>query len=253
MQESRYTVKETERRVRDRALSRLGYNSYHAYLNSEWWRSVRERYYSSDRPQKCICGETEGLNLHHLTYARIGEELLEDLRALCSGCHTMLHILERRGDASLDPSTITDGIFERQTRDFVAEATEMLNATKDLSVSEAIPRLIEIGGKFESREVVEVRVRHMAGLSQRIRRNGVNDKSRRRLKRMLIREIDWIRTCILEKAEFMAAREARRYDAKPRRNRRVPVVEADGTVSGRWAGWRTTIDAAPVSVSKLNS
>lgn len=49
-----------------------------------------------------MCGETERIHLHHKTYERIGEELLTDLVPLCPNCHTLVHVLERRGEMGLD-------------------------------------------------------------------------------------------------------------------------------------------------------
>ena len=38
-----------------------------------------------------MCGTNRGVQLHHLTYERIGNEELDDLIALCSGCHQVVH------------------------------------------------------------------------------------------------------------------------------------------------------------------
>ena len=48
------------------------------------------------------------MQLHHLTYERVGEELLSDLTPLCSTCHAMIHALEARGDMTLDPASLAD-------------------------------------------------------------------------------------------------------------------------------------------------
>jgi hypothetical protein len=62
-------------------------------------------YKASDRPQVCQCG-SEDVDLHHLTYERIGAEEMEDLVALCRTCHQDVHVLEARGDIGLDLSGI---------------------------------------------------------------------------------------------------------------------------------------------------
>lgn len=82
-------------------LRQLGYNSYAEYLRSSHWHRTKQRYRESDRPQACICGETE-VDLHHTTYENLGNENLEDLTALCRRCHTLVHVLERRGELTLD-------------------------------------------------------------------------------------------------------------------------------------------------------
>lgn len=53
-----------------------------------------------------MCGETQ-VQLHHLTYERIGDERLTDLRPLCIRCHALVHVLERRGEIRID----LDGLF----------------------------------------------------------------------------------------------------------------------------------------------
>lgn len=48
------------------------------------------------------CDQTEKLDAHHLTYARFGHELAEDLRIVCPGCHAFLesqHPTRRRSRA----------------------------------------------------------------------------------------------------------------------------------------------------------
>jgi hypothetical protein len=75
----------------------LGFPSYTDYLRSRHWRQMKVAFRESAHAQECICGETEDLHLHHKTYARLGAERLDDLVALCSRCHRMVHVLARRG------------------------------------------------------------------------------------------------------------------------------------------------------------
>lgn len=37
------------------------------------------------------CGTVDNLHVHHLTYERLGRELLTDLVTLCAGCHRKQH------------------------------------------------------------------------------------------------------------------------------------------------------------------
>lgn len=83
-------------------LSALGFGTYKAYLASAHWQEFRRRYWASGEPKECICGETQRLQLHHLTYERLGEELLSDVTPLCGHCHTMIHTLVKRGELGLD-------------------------------------------------------------------------------------------------------------------------------------------------------
>jgi len=80
-------------------LRRLGYRSYDHYLHGAHWAAVRERYWSApETPKACFCGEADrrNLELHHRTYLRLGNEPLDDLRALCHQCHNDIHVLASR-------------------------------------------------------------------------------------------------------------------------------------------------------------
>ena len=60
---------------------------YIAYMQSDEWRSTR-RIALTRAGNRCeSCGESHGLEVHHLTYKRLGHELPNDLRVLCEDCH----------------------------------------------------------------------------------------------------------------------------------------------------------------------
>lgn len=101
-QQSPQTVGRIRRWQRHLRLQKFGYRDYCTYLRSAHWHSVKARYRVSDQPQDCICGEAEAIQLHHMTYERVGEELLTDLTPLCPTCHAMIHTLEARGEIGLD-------------------------------------------------------------------------------------------------------------------------------------------------------
>lgn len=112
-------------------LRELGYCDYPEYLRSAHWADKRREYQSSDLPQDCMCGATEGIQFHHLTYERIGREKLSDLTPVCPTCHAMLHALEARGDIDLDLTGFVDTqraeryLAERQNRDEPFESWEL--------------------------------------------------------------------------------------------------------------------------------
>jgi len=61
------------------------------YMQSDWWKAVRQAYIESGRPQECVaCGQPR-FELHHVTYKRLGHELLDDLLAVCRVCHQEIH------------------------------------------------------------------------------------------------------------------------------------------------------------------
>lgn len=71
-------------------LDDLGFKNYVEYLKSDLWQEKRREYVASDRPQKCRCGKPRH-SIHHLTYERLGCELMEDLEAICDTCHAREH------------------------------------------------------------------------------------------------------------------------------------------------------------------
>ena len=79
-------------------ISKSGYSktwirrNYHAYLRSDHWAKVKERYWASKMKKTCeVCGTRHGLQLHHKSYNRVGEERLHDLVPLCGPCHCAVH------------------------------------------------------------------------------------------------------------------------------------------------------------------
>lgn len=67
---------------------------YDNYLKSEHWSDVKQRYKSSklNRKKLCkMCYRDLRLDLHHITYKRIGQERLQDLLQICRECHKIVH------------------------------------------------------------------------------------------------------------------------------------------------------------------
>jgi len=78
---------------------------YAAYLCSREWcekrEQVRER--ASDKCERCFLLPMD--SCHHLTYERKYNERLDDLQAICTGCHAFTH-----GKSDVDPTTFTSAI-----------------------------------------------------------------------------------------------------------------------------------------------
>ena len=56
------------------------------YLRSEHWLDIKKRL--NAKWQACrLCGSTKFLNIHHITYRRLGFEFDSDLIVLCEECH----------------------------------------------------------------------------------------------------------------------------------------------------------------------
>jgi 5-methylcytosine-specific restriction endonuclease McrA len=74
-------------------LERLGYVSYASYLRSPRWFRNRARLIG----QRCErCDATRRLQLHHKTYASLGEELKRHVETMCDDCHRKEHGLRPR-------------------------------------------------------------------------------------------------------------------------------------------------------------
>jgi hypothetical protein len=80
---------------------------YQTYLNSREWKLKRIQKLNSVGHQCEACGETQYLDVHHLTYTRLYRERLSDLQALCRSCHKVGDALRKEKKSPL-PSLFTD-------------------------------------------------------------------------------------------------------------------------------------------------
>ena len=64
---------------------------YHAHLQSEKWRDLRDRVMRRSNYFCEGCAKDTPRHVHHLTYAHLGDELLYELVALCETCHQKIH------------------------------------------------------------------------------------------------------------------------------------------------------------------
>lgn len=75
-----------------RKMSREEYRE--SYLQSNEWRATRSLAIERAGRRCADCGftdDTKHLDAHHLTYERLGHELLSDLIVVCRGCHSKRH------------------------------------------------------------------------------------------------------------------------------------------------------------------
>ena len=64
---------------------------YADYLNSIDWKAKCTRLIQK-RGKRCeVCNSSYRIEVHHLTYKRIFNERLEDLKVLCFQCHRKAH------------------------------------------------------------------------------------------------------------------------------------------------------------------
>ena len=64
---------------------------YQAYLRSPIWQAKRELILDFYGNKCAVCNSTDGVDVHHRTYERIGHERWSDLVALCRYCHSLHH------------------------------------------------------------------------------------------------------------------------------------------------------------------
>lgn len=76
-------------------MSQLRSMKYTYFLNTRYWKTVRNKVIELSGGKCSICGNTRFLNVHHKTYKNHGSEIfhLEDLVVLCRNCHEKLHQL----------------------------------------------------------------------------------------------------------------------------------------------------------------
>src|SRR3954469_18543490 len=60
---------------------------YNGYLRSAEWKMRREGILLRSQGRCEKCARRMPIQVHHLTYERVGNELPEDLAALCFDCH----------------------------------------------------------------------------------------------------------------------------------------------------------------------
>lgn len=64
---------------------------YNKYLLSPQWKTLRMRVLGRANGVCEGCMSTVATEVHHLTYARVGREMLFDLVAVCESCHRLIH------------------------------------------------------------------------------------------------------------------------------------------------------------------
>lgn len=65
-------------------------SEYQRYLASREWAVLRRKVHNRSAGICERCHINEASQVHHVTYERIGRELLEDLQHVCSLCHDFL-------------------------------------------------------------------------------------------------------------------------------------------------------------------
>lgn len=82
---NRQRADEIEQRLKDRR------RAYNEHLASQEWRELRERVIEREQGICQGCRRAAIQEVHHLTYDRLGDELLTDLVGVCRACHLKFH------------------------------------------------------------------------------------------------------------------------------------------------------------------
>ena len=61
------------------------------HLRSLYWKNLKQRRLKKANDLCEYCKKARPLELHHITYKRLGAEKLGDVRVLCRSCHSLLH------------------------------------------------------------------------------------------------------------------------------------------------------------------
>lgn len=72
-------------------------DDYLKYLRSPKWKKTRNQRIQFDQGRCQNCGAPVNLQVHHLSYDRLGDENVKsDLKTLCVDCHRKVERLKRR-------------------------------------------------------------------------------------------------------------------------------------------------------------
>lgn len=69
---------------------------YNEYMESDAWANKRFERLKKDNFQCQMCGSAKNLNVHHVTYERLGNEDMNDLVTLCNKCHSKVHSKDKK-------------------------------------------------------------------------------------------------------------------------------------------------------------
>jgi hypothetical protein len=98
---------------------------YPDYLESDAWQERRQIMLERSGNECERCGSERRLEIHHLTYKRLGSEWMSDLSVLCRNCHASEHGL-----------TASPSVRQSQTRAGDSTSSGELGSRKDDEVCE---------------------------------------------------------------------------------------------------------------------
>ena len=91
-QDERQRQYQAEQAARDRAW----WSWYESYLRSDGWAQKRDLVLRRAGGRCESCGRRRATQVHHTSYAHVGNEPLFELRAVCYDCHQTITEMDRR-------------------------------------------------------------------------------------------------------------------------------------------------------------
>lgn len=89
------------------------WNTYNEYLKTNHWIKFKTQY-AKTHPKVCnMCYGTKYIELHHITYERIGNESDTDVVWLCRKCHKLIHSIPNKNERISTGRFILDTKKER--------------------------------------------------------------------------------------------------------------------------------------------
>ena len=110
---------------------------YQQYLASREWALKREavRKRAGNKCERCYVAPMQAV--HHLTYANIGKEPLEDLQAICHPCHAFVS-----GKANNDPKAEEIKKFYKRSNELTTELLKRYYKERDPALTRSLIRVL---------------------------------------------------------------------------------------------------------------
>jgi len=106
----------------------LDFKSYEEYLDSDLWKRNKNTVLIALGRQCQICRSKEEIHVHHVSYERIGRELVDDLAVLCKSCHKIVHAIVLKYPSKYKAETCHREILGLTVKEFFAIKQEAQEA-----------------------------------------------------------------------------------------------------------------------------
>lgn len=141
---------------------------YTAYINSSKWKSLSAKIRNRDGNKCKLCDSERILEVHHLSYVRLGKERNADLVTLCQSCHAEQHKLVRLIMANRPK--LSKNLALRQAWSLTVKKEDSLK-TRNRKLKKAERKLKSVESKKERAEMEKAHIDSLKRLG-RIDENG---------------------------------------------------------------------------------